>query len=709
MGIKLHVCFDLGSDTLKIVYAYKKEDQSLINFGKIMFDELINQSAIPATAYFDEDQNKWLFADQVEDGKVRSFVNTVKIKQLLSLVRRHKDKEVFKKNKEFYNEGHFFPKFYFPIPLKISDKENYQLRIDNKMVFEDVNHTPQQVCEDYFDYIYKMVMQKYNQLCSFKNIAFEGIDISLVYPPKSGMDYVNELKRIIKKSFRQDVNVSMITTKALSLYAKHKNLVKVDEPFLVFDMGESNISVVKAKLTTNRFTGQIGIVVEGSDGHSNPIELGGNDLDDAILSFIEGQIKERETIGTASFGDENHIVESGVHSKQFMLVKNIKKAKMILSKEPGRRNIFKDGVPISIHRDVRVNRILTKEQLLDIQGITSNSGVAKKIKDYVINELNLPINRDVTKVFLAGGLIETYGLFEYIVERAKIESSLKNVSFTTFVANTLENETFPINSFEDSTFAAAIGCAFASLQNYSYETCLSLSYGTWYKLNNPNSRYAGQKFLKLFDCSFVGSYEELENKLKNTTDEKACFTPNNLAEKGNPLPIKGINFFVKATIKSAVVNEELYSINLTKKETDEIMRGTSHIDVHYDANHIFVGQNSADPIRRKIVNSCQLKVVAGGERATISLIYKDTRVKLLFVASNAVGVEGKLKFFEGISMDCDGFAKPFVINACKLNAGVTCDVEVLETTENFKMGARLNCIPAQDLEFKFMGVDSFDN
>ena len=60
-------------------------------------------------------------------------------------------------------------------------------------------------------------------------------------------------------------------------------------------------------------------------------------------------------------------------------------------------------------------------------------------------------------------------------------------------------------------------------------------------------------------------------------------------------------------------------------------------------------------------------------------------------------------------MDCDGFAKPFVINACKLNAGVTCDVEVLETTKNFKMGARLNCIPAQDLEFKFMGVDSFDN
>ena len=212
-------------------------------------------------------------------------------------------------------------------------------------------------------------MDKYKKLSDSKNIVFEGLELSLVYPPRSGMEYVEELKRVIKKTFKQSVGISMITTKALSLYAMHKRMVTANVPFLVFDMGESNISVTKAKLTNIRNTANLGIAVEGSDGHHEPIELGGNDLDDAILAFIEGQIKERETIGTASYGDENHIVESGVHSKQFMLMKNIKKGKMLLSKEPGKRNIFKDGVPISIHRDVRINRMLTKEQLLQISGV----------------------------------------------------------------------------------------------------------------------------------------------------------------------------------------------------------------------------------------------------------------------------------------------------------------------------------------------------
>ena len=132
MGIKLHICFDLGSDTLKIAYAYKRIEQGIINFGKIMFDEMINQSAIPATCYYDEDQAKWLFADQVEDGKVRSFVNTVKIKQLFSLVKRHRKEDVFAKNKTYYYEGNLFPKFYFPVPLKIADKDDYQMRVDKK-------------------------------------------------------------------------------------------------------------------------------------------------------------------------------------------------------------------------------------------------------------------------------------------------------------------------------------------------------------------------------------------------------------------------------------------------------------------------------------------------------------------------------------------------------------------------------------------------
>ena len=94
-------------------------------------------------------------------------------------------------------------------------------------------------------------------------------------------------------------------------------------------MGETSISVVKAKLTKNA-KGITSIAVEGSDGHLAPMEVGGNNLDNDILAFLEGQIKQRETLGSASYGSEGHISESGVHSKEFLLVKNIKKAKMNL-------------------------------------------------------------------------------------------------------------------------------------------------------------------------------------------------------------------------------------------------------------------------------------------------------------------------------------------------------------------------------------------
>ena len=46
----LNICFDLGNDTLKVVYAYN--EQGNIHFGKIN-STAINQSAIPANAYYD--------------------------------------------------------------------------------------------------------------------------------------------------------------------------------------------------------------------------------------------------------------------------------------------------------------------------------------------------------------------------------------------------------------------------------------------------------------------------------------------------------------------------------------------------------------------------------------------------------------------------------------------------------------------------------
>ena len=78
----LNICFDLRNDTMKIVYAYK--DGSDLHFGKFN-STAINQSAIPANAYYDEDNDKWYFGNDIDLVNNESFITVVKIKQLLLL------------------------------------------------------------------------------------------------------------------------------------------------------------------------------------------------------------------------------------------------------------------------------------------------------------------------------------------------------------------------------------------------------------------------------------------------------------------------------------------------------------------------------------------------------------------------------------------------------------------------------------------------
>ena len=165
---------------------------------------------------------------------------------------------------------------------------------------------------------------------------------------------------------------------------------------------------------------------------------------------------------------------------------------MILSKKPCRKDIFKNGVPISIHRDVRINRILTKEQLYEILTSYGKNPIAQQISDYIIDELTLPINRDVKTVFLSGGFSETYGLIEYIQTKLKNNPLTSRLPLETFEARSSLNEMYPFQVFEDSTFAPAIGGAITSLMNYSYETCLSLSYVTWYRNSISNSVFRNE-------------------------------------------------------------------------------------------------------------------------------------------------------------------------------------------------------------------------
>lgn len=675
--MRLNICFDLGSDTLKVVYAYKDSAKN-VHCGKLN-SKAINQSAIPAAAFYDEDDKKWIFGNEIDDSSNESFITVVKIKFLFSLLQQlGKDKkEIEKENSNFYFKGNDFPKFYFPNRNDLEDKNNFSERKEKNMTFEVEGYTPQMVCEEYFRYVKSIIDQKVEYIISSKELKVTGIDYSLVYPSKVGDPFVDEYSRIIGKVFGKPKTV-ISSIKAVSMYAYHKKYFTADEPILFFDMGEGDISVAKAKVFTNaEFSG---VVIDAADGHLLPKEIGGDDIDSAIVSYLENTIHKRETIGSPSYGDEGHIVEKGLHSKQYLLMKNVKKAKMILSKETHKRNLFENGVPITIARDVIVQRILTKEELKECIGVTSNSGIAKEIVDYIIEELKLSVNHDVKKVIISGGLIETYGLFEYIEEQIHKTQGLKDIQVFTIETKAEDDGLFPIRSFEDSTFAACLGGVMVNLMNYQLKMCLVLSYGSFLIV-----RATGSRFLNIF------------------------------AEKGKIIEGDGDFFSVSYSSDSngeyIIENEEFYSIDIT---SDQIYRRYKLGSVDYAVSNnkpvLLVGNpngNIEEKTRRlKIKKELNLKVVTGGNEATIRYYYNN-RMIIIY---------GSVVFQEGVIMDKNGFCTPHIRNYVEKNIGMV-KVGYLRVGANGLPVRDINnriivdetaYVPSNMIVPKFDGLDTFD-
>ena len=153
------------------------------------------------------------------------------------------------------------------------------------------------------------------------------------------------------------------STKALTSYAVERGAISNGDDFLVFDMGEEDISVARAGIFRNQ------IIIDGNEGHNEPLSIGGIDVDQAIVDNVYNSILERETIGSPSAGKDGHISESGVYSKQYLLMKDIKKAKVILSKELKEDSVFQNGVPITLSWDLCIQRRLTREEFKKSIGV----------------------------------------------------------------------------------------------------------------------------------------------------------------------------------------------------------------------------------------------------------------------------------------------------------------------------------------------------
>lgn len=637
----LKVAIDLGSDTVKVAYAYKEGDN--VEYGKLAERDITGSIITPAIAYFDEDKGRWYFGEDVYKSTDRPFITVVKIKSLLSLLLRKSDKKIFLSNKEYYFTKYDFPKFYFPVKKKVSS--NLQEAVSLDMTFK-ADITPQKVCESFFDYLAQnCVLPAIERLKQSKGLQFDTVDYTVVYPAKAGKEYIEELTRLVEYSFGKAPQVVLSATKALGLYAYHRGVLKGEEQLIIVDMGEEDISVAKLSISSDGKT----VLVDGVDGHNEPMDIGGNDIDYAVRDFIEQKVSERETLGIPE-DMPDFVAEQGMHSKQFLLMSEIKKAKTALSlPDAVFDNVFPKGVPLSFQRDIVIQRKITREDFCKCIGISDNDKIAGQISDYIFTELSRSINSKVSKLVLSGGVAETYGIVRFI--KKIIAQNHFDIQVVTFDDYENRDDGFRIMSYEDSVYAPAVGGAVVALMGYEIKTIVALSYGTW------QYRKYGDKYKKILDI---------------------------FLKKGTVLPKNGGVYSVNSCLKyvdkweKCVLNEEIFST--TSVQTTEIGEPDSYI-------------------RKKAENDIELKVVSGGKSKGTIYFFQRERNNTY----TPVEIKGKLYFKEGVRIDGDGRATPFIENDLERN-GATNTILVRPVANTFQ--TRYSYF--KDIILKFSGVDEFD-
>ncbi len=685
MDKTLHICFDLGSDSLKTAFAYKKG--SKVVYGKLtgsLSDE--DSDAMPAIAFYDAHAGKWYYADEISKLQISSFVTLVKIKTLIKFLQKTVEKDVLELNSKYYNEKDVFPKFYFPIKKKLLS--NLSAMEDSGMTFVAPGFTPAKVCEGFFAYVKKALDESIRRLEKKTGNAFANLTITVVYPFNAGTGYVAELKRLIEKAFGQKVSLGLSSPKALSLFAYHRKSLKNKDKVLVFDMGEEQVSVVKGSYNTK------GLALDCVDGHSPSLDVGGNDVDEAVADYIEKQIEKRETMGTPSFGEEGHLIETGLYAMQYRFMREIKCAKKYLASEAEGDYWDKRGVPIVVYRDLMIVKRLKKEEFLECTGISGDNGVAAKIAEYIVNEMKLTVNEDVNKVFLSGGLVETYGLLGYL--KKKINSCKASVEVCTFDDFVKESDGYTILSHEDSTYAAAAGGAIVSLCGYKTDTVFSVSYATW--VTNSAHREYG-KLLSIF----ANRGDRVE------TDKNGCckvMTSETLIGNENAVRDEiryDMMFSVKITTDEIACGTGL--LKKWKKECPNFYRpsGMSMVVLigYEDYELGSSGYNDYRLARRKAKEILGLKILSGGKDSAIHFFHEYGGKRLRVDV-----VQGDAYFKEGIFIDADGRATPKIENAKDKNGMRMMKIRYREG--DMPQYLRTRTILSSELIFDFDHLDDFD-
>lgn len=617
---KLHLALDLGTDSLKIAYAY--EVDGVVEYGKLTSNDSSIQVGFPALAYFDDNTGEWIYGESVDKLNTTSFVKVVKIKELLSLL--------LKSANVPYYDGHDFPKFIFP-KVDVHTGDFAQSVAENK-TFQNP-YTPREVCEGFFKHVKSVIESQIPLLSEKRYVTFEEeYSVSIVHPPKVGKDYIDELTRLCAATFYQIPKKVLSSTKAIGMLAKYNRIISGGDSLLIFDMGEEDISVSKVFLSESG-----DLYVDGVNGHMEPLHIGGINVDYAIAEYIEKGIHERDTLGTpsASSGKSGHVYEDALIAKQYLFMKGIKKAKTVLSCPIDDESVFENGAPVGIFYEVYVQRNLSRDDLANALGTSTDTGLASRISKYVLDELKLPINKGFSSalksevwsnpslergfVVLSGGLAETYSLKEYLSD--KIYKECYGIKVISPDKEQSHTDSFSVMTHESSAYSPSVGGALVALHDDEIKTVLSLSYGTWVDCNGKRCLYI-----------FVDRGQVL--------DEDNVFT---------------IDYGFSGT----VVGERLYSTLVTRNDIRTGFYRGEKLDIETgDGGRrcLLIGNENGDPYRNYIKNHFMLDVVAGGEDSKIVALYRGEEV------SKILDVNGRQKAYitisQGIQVDSNGRVSP---------------------------------------------------
>ena len=672
------VAIDLGSSALKIAFSYTDE-KGKIHFGKISDNSDVSEIGIPAIAFYDGKAEKWVFGSQISGALERDFSTVVGVKSLIALLSSKVDAPHYAGDRKF-------PKFYLPNERETFGSFDAILR--SERYFENEN-TPKDVCEKFFAYVAALVKKELKQFEKNENIGFNNVRVSLVYPSHIGNIYIKEITRLTEKAFGTRVFKSLSAVKALGMLASTRNLVADNEKFLVFDIGEENITVAKTWIVDGQ------PFLDGVDGHNEAEAIGGLNIDEAICEYVEDEIQDRETIFTESAGEAGHVYERCTDSQKYRFLKEIKKAKHILSSELGEHEFFQEGAKLYIMRECVACKQITIAEIEDVLGVndTTGSSVARRLVEYISSEAMRAKNDDVKKIFLAGGVSETVGLVEYVqrkLDEAVDEREEKRERFKvlTFGGDYHENWNNPQNmvgSDEDSSYAPALGGAIVATKEIDIKTILTKSYGTVTQELLTNSDGRSSRNLVLSIIANKGS----ELKL----DEPTRFVENYRYEIDCTEDIESIG--------DEDDKDEIISTNLSKQDIEAGKYSKSKKPINYGKKGSkkmpIVGDPKSD-VRTNFYDKTEGKSEI---RSTIWFFHNGERVKIrLFERGN----RQLIAFSQGIEVDTNGAAK-VIIEVCQRETnGCFNDYDVKATywdKKTNRWSARTARVPIKKIKMEY--------